>query len=135
MAQKSHVIESRQREARQQQYLSAPSLEQEFPTIKEVVVELRFVDPDNKNHPSPHKRIFVSDMQAFFEFHCPIKECSNGGFSLSETIMDGLSRRKSEMNGKMSCGGKWSRDKGPAQCCGLELHYHVSAVRKSKAAA
>lgn len=135
MAQKPYVIESQQREARQRQYAAAPELKEKFPSIKEVVVELSFNDPEGKVNPSPHKRIFIQDMQAFFEFPCPLRECNNGGYSLSKTIMESLSSRRTELNGKMSCKGKRSRDKAAATCCDLELNYRVTAYKKDKAAA
>jgi hypothetical protein len=135
MAQKPYVIESQQREARQRLYTAAPVLGELHPSVKELVVELRFVDPENKVHPSPHKRIFVPDMQAFFEFHCPLKDCTGGGFSLSETIQGGLSGRRSEISGKLSCEGKRKRESSPDPCCRLELHYHATAIKKDRAAA
>lgn len=134
MALKPYVIESQQREARQRLYMAAPTLDK-FPSIKEVSVELRFVDPDGKNHPSPHKRIFTADMQAFFEFPCPLRDCTGGGYSLSATIIDGLSHRRTEINGHTPCQGRRSREKGTADRCGLELHYQASVRKKDKAAA
>jgi hypothetical protein len=130
MALKPHILETRQREQRQRQYLAAPALGEKFPSIEEVVVELRFTDPEGKVHPSPHKRIFVSDMQAFFEFPCPLRDCTGGGYSLSETLIDSLSRRRLEASGKLSCDGKRAREKGANPCCGLELHYHATARKK-----
>lgn len=135
MAQKPYVIESQQREARQKLYQAAPELGKKFPSFKEVVVELHFTDPEGKVSPSPLKRIFVQDMQAFFEFPCPLRECNNGGYSLSRTILESLSPRRTEYSGKMSCKGKRSRDKGTATPCDLELQYRVTAYKKDKAAA
>lgn len=130
MALKPHVLETRQREERQCLYQAAPVVGEKFPSIQEVVVELRFRDPEGKVHPSPHKRIFAADMQAFFEFPCPLRDCNGGGYSLSETLMDALSRRRLETSGSLSCEGKRSREKGASPCCGLELHYRATARKK-----
>ena len=54
MAQKPYIIDHQQRELRQRSYLAAPVLGKKYPGVKEVIVELRFTDPDNKLHPSPH---------------------------------------------------------------------------------
>jgi hypothetical protein len=130
MALKPHILETRLREKRQRQYLAAPALGEKFPAIEEVVVELRFTDPEGRVSPSPHKRIFVGDMQAFFEFPCPLRECTGGGYSLSDTLIEALSRRRLESSGTLSCDGKRAREKGAGTCCGLELHYRATARKK-----
>jgi hypothetical protein len=130
MALKPHVLETRQREQRQRQYMAAPVIGEKFPSVEEVVVELRFTDPEGKVNPSPHKRIFVADMQAFFEFPCALRECTGGGYSLSTAIMEALTRRRGEVNGHMTCEGHRSREKGADPCCNLQLHYHATVRRK-----
>jgi hypothetical protein len=130
MALKPNALETRLREKRERQYLAAPALGEKFPSIEEVVVELRFTDPEGKVHPSPHKRIFVNEMQAFFEFPCPLRDCSGGGYSLSDTLMDALSRRRLEASGRLPCEGKRPREKGTSTSCGLELHYRATVRKK-----
>jgi hypothetical protein len=132
MALKPYVIESQQREERQRQYMAAPALAKAFPTAKEVVIELHFVDPDGKVTPSPHKRIFTSEMQAFFEFPCPLRDCASGGFSLSGEIVGSLSGRRTQISGVQSCEGKRKREGSKDACCGLELHYQASFVKKDR---
>jgi hypothetical protein len=137
MALKAHVIESQKREQRQLQYLSAPALSKAFPAAKEFVIELRFVDPERKVRPSPHKRIFTPEMQAFFEFPCPLRDCTGGGFSLGREIAGSLTGRRTEASGVQTCQGKRKREGSKdANCgCGLELHYQAILIRKSQAAA
>lgn len=130
MALKSHVLETQLREQRQHQYMAAPSIGEKFPSVQEIAVQLSFRDPQGKVHPSMHKRIFTADMQAFFEFPCPLRECSGGGYSLSETLTDALSRRRLETSGSLGCDGKRVREKGADPCCGLELHYHATVRKK-----
>lgn len=135
MAQKPYVIEGQLREQRQRLYQAASVLSEQFPAAREVVFELRFSDPDRKVSPSPHKRIFTADMQAFFEFQCPLKECGGGGFSLTREISNTLSGRRTEVAGKLQCQGKRKRENSGTSCCGLELHYQVTLLKKDRAAA
>lgn len=130
MALKPHVLETQAREKRHRHYLAAPELGEKFPSIKEVTIDLRFRDPDGKANPSPYKRIFDADMQAFFEFSCPMRDCVGGGYSLSGVIMEALSRRRSDISGSLPCEGKRPREKGADPCCDIELRYQVKVRRK-----
>ncbi|MGH8529713.1 MAG: hypothetical protein ACRETN_07705 [Nevskiales bacterium] len=132
MAQKQHIIDQRQRELRKRQYLAAPVLAAEFPKIKELVVHLRFTDPEGKLTPSPHKRIFVPEMQAYFDFECPLRDCVDGGFALSTAIPRVLSDRKIAPTGSSTCRGKRKRDGVESDCCGLELQYQITVHEKDK---
>jgi hypothetical protein len=130
MVQKSHILENKKREKAQRLYSAAPVLSEQFPSVKELVVELRFIDPAGKATPSPHTRIFWPDMQAFFQFQCPLKECNDGGFNLGPLIPKALGKRNTEARGQVSCEGKRKREGVADPCCNLELHYHVSIRRE-----
>ena len=133
MAQKSYVAEGRLREARQHLYTAAPALES-FLSVREVIVEMRFRDPEGKVYAAAHRRIFTPEMQAFFEFQCPLRDCSGGGYSLTAPITEMLSHRRSEASGTLSCAGRRIREKSPERRCQLELQYGVTVLRKGKAA-
>ncbi|MDB5968476.1 MAG: hypothetical protein JWQ90_926 [Hydrocarboniphaga sp.] len=132
MAMKPFAVDQRQRELRHRSYLAVPTLGKQFPALEEIAIELRFVDPDRKMHLSPYKRIFASSMQAFFDFQCPVKECTGGGFNPTPEITKALSKSTALHTGTLSCKGK--RDRGEAgNRCDLELHYQVVAVEKQHA--
>jgi hypothetical protein len=132
MAMKPFAVDQRQRELRQRSYLAVPTLREQFPAIEEVAIELRFTDPDRKMYLSPYKRIFASSMQAFFDFQCPIRECTGGGFNPTAEITKAMSKSSAPHTGTLSCKGK--RDRGEAgNRCELELLYRVEAVEKQAA--
>lgn len=135
MAQKPYMIDLQQREARQQSYLAAPAVSKKFPGVKELVVELRFADPEGKVHPSPHKRKFAPEMQAYFEFQCPLRDCVGGGFNLTTAIPKALSDRRGTGGGKLSCNGRRDRDGVADHTCRLELQYSVTALDERSIAA
>jgi len=133
MAQKPYVIDQRQRELRQRSYQAAPSVAELFPALEELAVELRFVDPDGKVRPSPFTRIFVPDMQAFFEFQCPLRECSGGGFDLSQEIPRALGKGTSADHAVIRCKGRRDRPSSDEKHCLLELKFELTAAEKQRA--
>ena len=135
LSMKPYAVDQRERESRQRAYQSAKTVAGLFPGIEELTVEMRFSDPDRKLTPSPHRRIFVPGMQAFFDFQCPLKDCVGGGFDMSQAVPEALSRKKSRATaGKLSCQGKRKRAAAGESRCLLELDYHVSTFEKRAAA-
>lgn len=132
MAQKPFVIDQRQRELRQRSYQAAPSVAELFPDLEELAVELRFADPDGRVRPSPFKRIFVPDMQAFFEFQCPLRECSGGGFDLSRQIPQALEQGKTGDAAAIQCQGRRERASKEDRHCGLELRFELAVAEKQR---
>ena len=132
---KPYAIDVRERERRQRAYSSVPTVAGQFPGVEELTVEMRFTDPDRKLTPSPHRRLFVPAMQAFFNFQCPLKDCVDGGFDLTEAVPEALSRKKSRAtSGKLNCQGKRKRATAGETRCMLELDYQVSTFEKRAAA-
>jgi len=132
MAQKPYAVDLRERERRQTSYLAAPSLAALFPKLEELAVELRFVDPDGKVRPSPFTRIFVPDMQAFFEFQCPLRECSGGGFDLSREIPRALSKGATTDAAVVRCKGRRDRPSSDEKHCLLELKFELTVAEKQR---
>ncbi len=130
MAQKPHSVDLREREQRQRTYLAVPTIAKQFPALEELAVEMRFLDPEGKVHPSPGKRIFAPDMQAFFDFQCPMRECSGGGFNMTTIVPRALSGKSPTTTGKMQCKGQRQRVSGGSSPCLLELSYEVVTIAK-----
>lgn len=127
----NRILELQAREKRHEIYLAAQTLDKACPGFEEGVIYLRFLDPTLKETPSPYKRILLPEMRAYFEFACPLKGCSSGGFGLSEVVLDALSSRTKEVTGVLTCPGKRKRRGIDDDCCGLELHYHFTVRLKS----
>lgn len=122
MANNPRAFDPRVREARQRAYLSVPTLAQQIPGVEEIGVELRFMLATGQPHSSPHKRIFTPDMQAFFDLHCPDRDCTGGGFDLGPAIQAAVRARNPETSGTLQCQGVKAR--AP---CGVSLNYSVTA--------
>lgn len=121
----AHVLEAREREERQRAYLATPLLAAQFPGLSELAVRMRFEDPEGKEKPQPYAQIFAPDMHAFFQFQCPLRECTGGGFDLSAVVPRGLSAKGAAHHGTMTCGGRRRRSHGGTDRCGLRLDYEL----------
>lgn len=130
MAQKPYIMDQQAREKRHQSYMAAPMVGKKFPGVSELTVAMRFSDPEGKVHPSPHKRLFAPEMQGFFEFQCPLKDCVGGGFNLTTAIPKAFSNRRTGSTGKMVCQGRREREGAADHTCRLELQYTVTMVDK-----
>jgi len=124
LANNPRAFDPRVREARQRAYLAVPTLAQQIPAVEEISVELRFTLPSGQPHSSPHTRIFMPDMQAFFELHCPDRDCTKGGFNIGPAIQAAV--RNQATSGRLQCQGFKGRD-----ACGLSLQYSVNARLRS----
>lgn len=130
MAQKPHFVDVREREQRQRTYQAVPTVAEQFPTLDELAVEMRFLDPEGKVHPSPSRRLFAPSMQAFFDFQCPMRECSGGGYNMTTIVPRALTGKNPVTTGKMQCKGQRQRVGTGNSPCLLELTYEVVPVAK-----
>lgn len=121
MANNPRAFDPRAREARQLAYEATPTLSQRHPKVAEIGISLQFTLPDDKAHSSPHRRLFMPDMQAFFDVQCPDRDCSDGGFDLNDAVDTAVRGRSRESSGRLQCKGTRSR-----QRCGIALDYVVT---------
>lgn len=125
------AVDLQDRERRQKLHLAAPILSSEFPGVQEINIVMRFNDPDGREHPSPHKQIFIPEMRGFFDFQCPLRDCVGGGFDLNASVRKALINRNSEGSGIKHCLGHRGRKGIEDQSCRLELQFQVIVVDKS----
>ena len=122
MANNPRAFDARAREARQLAYEATPLLKQRHPKVAQIGISLQFVLPEGTAHSSPHRRLFMPDMQAFFDVQCPDRECSKGGFDLDDMVESAIRSMGRVTSGRLECKGRRSR-----QSCGIMLDYVVSA--------
>jgi hypothetical protein len=134
MARKPHVISNPQREARQAVYRSAPVVA-DYPGLHEAHVELKFVDPEGKQQPSPRGLTFTDSMHVFFDFGCPLRDCQGGGFDANADLLKALSKRRNGHTGTQSCQGTRARNGIKNLKCNVELHYTLTLRGKTAVAA
>jgi hypothetical protein len=120
LANNPRAFDPRAREARQTAYESTTTLAQRHPKVAEIGVELQFTLPGGKPHSSPHRRLFMPDMQAFFNVQCPDRDCSDGGFDLEPSVDNAVRSRNGRFVGQLACRGKRNREP-----CGISLDYSI----------
>lgn len=133
MARKPHIHPGQQREARQALINAAP-LVSDYPGIDEVHVELKFSDPEGKQQPSPRGVSFAPHMRAYFNFSCPMRDCTGGGFDANADLQHAMAKRRNGHSGGLACGGNRPRSGMKNIRCNIELRYIIS-IRMAKAGA
>jgi len=134
MARRPHVNPVLQREARQALINAAP-LVGTYSGIEEVGVTLTFSDPEGKQNPSPRGVSFAPDMHAYFQFSCPMRDCTGGGFDANGDLQRALSRRKGGHTGTMTCTGVRPRGGMKDSRCGIAVNYTLAIRTKVGVAA
>lgn len=118
MANNPRAFDAKTREALQRAYASAAAIDQLYPALAGIEIELRFMQA-GLLHSSPHKRIFLPDMKAYFGILCPDRDCSGGGFDVADGVRLAADRG-GRVSGTLACHGS----KG-AHRCGVSLEYEV----------
>lgn len=135
MNRKPHLAVAQERAARDQLYRAAPVIGG-YRGVGEVSVDMTFTDPEGKLTPTPRSRLFAADMQAYFDFSCPQRDCNGGGFDATTDLQAALGKRRNGHTGKLVCHGKRPRsDSKGGLPCNLELSYTLTIREKASAAA
>lgn len=122
MSRRPAVNPTAQREARQALINAAP-LVAEYTGIEEVGVALTFSDPEGKQQPSPRGVSFAPHMHAYFQFGCPMRDCTGGGFDANDDLHRALSRRRGGHTGTISCEGTRPRSGIKDLRCNIRVNY------------
>jgi hypothetical protein len=133
LARKPRFNPTAQREERQAK-IDATPLVSSFAGIEEVGVTLAFDDPEGKQQPSPRGVSFAPDMHAFFQFSCPMRDCTGGGFDANDDLHRALKRHEGGHTGTMSCEGVRPRSGVKDRRCDIRLRYTL-AIRDAAPAA
>ena len=92
------------RTERLQQKLDAGFMHTHFPEVSEIVVSMMY---NQKGIAKSLPRIvnFSPDSSAFFRIDCLNKECTDGGFDLSNVLISMIRNRRQTAKGELSCEG------------------------------
>ena len=123
MALKPRVTDLQLREQRQRSYAASVTIAEQFPRVRELVLEIRFTGAENKPLLSPYKQLYSGDMRAFFELQCPARDCTGGGFDLSVAAADAARSRDGIKRGTKQCHGV-----SQGSACPVELHFEIVAL-------
>lgn len=132
MAYRAKVHPNAQRDARQLLMNAAP-LVGEQPGVEELSIGLTFTDPEGKQQPSPRGLTYGATMRAYFQFSCPMRDCTDGGFDANADLLPALVRKRNGHTGTVSCHGNRPRGGNKKVRCDIELRYTLAIRKKATA--
>jgi len=116
-----------------ERYSRAEPIKDMYPKIKELTIRLRFPDPDPVD-PDPARRLsekvrnFGPHDTAFFEFKCPLIECVDGGFNLTDSVSQLIEKKQPESSGERICQGWQDEERINKHRCLCKLNFTISAT-------
>ena len=120
-----------QEEAWRRAYAEATIMQERFPEVEQVVLDIAFTDLGRMGTYSPQMHSFSASAKAFFAVACPRTLCLHGGFDLDSTVSAMLSARATTSTEKLECRG-WIDPTCPDHArCGLQMHFRVQARYKA----
>ncbi len=103
----------------------APKIEDKFPGVNSIRINLTFEDFDRDCDPKPQELNFFPESTAFFEHKCPFRECVMGGFDFSATMNQCIRARQSEVEGELKCQGWQDRERINHSRCLLKARHGI----------
>jgi len=120
-----------QEEAWRRAYAEATIMQERFPTVEQLVLNIAFTNLGRIGTYSPQMHSLSPSAKAFFAVACPRTLCLHGGFDLDSTVSAMLSVRATASDGTVECRG-WVDPTCPDHArCGLQMYFRVQARYKA----
>ncbi len=103
----------------------SPTIQDEFPEVTHIRIDLKFEDFDERKGPEPSQLNYSPQSRAFFELRCPYRECVMGGFDFSAPVRQAVRDRLPNRKGTEECQGWQDRERIRKHGCYLKAHYEV----------
>lgn len=105
---------------------SVPRMEEHYPSVRHLAVNLVISPPDNETEPTMNGRSFGPQALAFFEFRCKNVQCTHGGFDVSDSIGKAIEQGQTEVSGRRVCRGWHGKERIHQLRCHYELNFRVN---------
>ena len=120
-----------QEEAWRRAYADATIMQERFPEVEELVLDVAFTDLGRIGTYSSQMHSFSASAKAFFAVACPRTLCLHGGFDLDSTVSAMLSAKTTASTGAFECRG-WVDPTCPDHArCRLQMHFRVQVRYKA----
>jgi hypothetical protein len=106
---------------------SSSQLKEWFPEINKLTILITFKDLTDLESPEQETHLFLPERKAFFLFHCPYRECVNGGFDLTQDVKNAVAAINKTTLGKIECLGWQDEQRIGAHRCKLTASYKIAA--------
>jgi len=117
----------RQHEAWRRSYASASRVDERFPNVELLVIDLVFTDARRIGRYSPQMRSFSGSAKGFFAIACPRTLCLDGGFDLDPILLAMLGTEGTMLRGTLECRGWVDPTRAENTRCLLRMHYRLGA--------
>ena len=116
---------------RWQEYKYSPIISEKYPNLKSLTIRMTFYD-DSGNRQVGKVRTWNVPLtaKAFFYKKCPMWECVNGGFDLSQAVDSAIQSGEDHTKGYLICWGWQDKERVGQFHCLTELHYEISVEHK-----
>ena len=105
-------------------YSNSPYISHEFPNIKSIGVTIKFTDSDDGREFT--KTItYQPNSKAYFQYDCPYRECSDGGYDLKNVIEKAINSSDRQAQEKLKCNGWQDAERVGKHHCLLEALVEV----------
>jgi hypothetical protein len=120
-----------QEEAWRRAYAEATIMQERFPAVEQLVLDIAFTDVGRIGTYSPQMHSFSPSAKGFFAVACPRTLCLHGGFDLDSTVSAMLSAGVTASSGTVECRG-WVDPTCPDHArCRLQMYFRVQARYKA----
>ncbi|WP_437523071.1 hypothetical protein WME79_33255 [Sorangium sp. So ce726] len=112
---------------REKRELAAGKLLQKVPELTSLNLEIRETRPNSPTNETQYiRRVVVEHAHALFEMPCSYSSCDNGGYDVTQAILNGLASRAARFEGECACRGSCG-----GECCSRVLRYVATATYRS----
>ena len=124
---------ARHQERQVRRVQEARTLSQEFPRLKSLTVNIRYVDSDSPDNSHPLKfAVNIQHAKAVLRFQCPNTECIRGDFDLTAELAKAVKCRRSAVTGEIPCPGWLSKHTIRTLRCRNVLQYALRLGYRTK---
>lgn len=116
-----------QHETWRRAYAESIPMQERFPRVEQLVVDMAFTDPSASGTYSARMHGFSAGAKAFFAVACPRTLCLHGGFDLDAAVSAMLASGAATSSGMLECHGWLDPTRPDHAPCRLQMHFRLQA--------
>jgi hypothetical protein len=114
------------REQQGQRVKESACLSDKFPQLKSLTVDLNYSCPDDVLKSRQLNYVVnIDNAKSVLRFNCPNDECIRGDFDLTKELANAVTKRRSQITGRISCEGWRSKATIGTVHCPNVLRYEL----------
>jgi hypothetical protein len=112
---------------KQQERIAAGFIKDRFPEVVSIKIKKDFIDYDTNEHLNENSQEWDIPLTtyALFEIKCPMYECVDGGFDLTDIITKTIKNKLTHKKGSLTCQGWQDQERVGKHQCLTKLLYEI----------